>query len=288
MGKKRQKRKRRDFGPKVFWSEYDNKLLCKLGKHDANGDDWKRIHKRFIEKSKCKTRTADGLRQHFLKLSKNKKQEKNEDDDDDSEESDDESEDSKDTNVKYKNYKKRVHQNEQFEISESDEEDDDIEIVETLKSIQKIESLKRNKRKRELENDSNAMNTNRKKRKLNEESDILEWTCDHCTFLNKQIVSKQDNALKCDVCRNNITVREAQAQSKKIAVKQWLTDKVALPQYFDLFIQEGFDDIDTIENTVTKEDLLEIGIEKPGHRNKIMLFVQRLKQRNDNNNEACA
>merc|ERR1712228_281770 len=119
---------------------------------------------------------------------------------------------------------------------------------------------------------------NRKKRKLNEESSILEWTCDHCTFLNKQIVSKQDNALKCDVCRNNITVREARAQSKKIAVKQWLTDKVALPQYFDTFIKEGFDDMDTIKNTVTKEDLLEIGITKRGHRNKIMMFAKRLKQ----------
>ena len=77
---------------------------------------------------------------------------------------------------------------------------------------------------------------------------------------------------------------EEESVDEIVAVEQWLKGTVRLPQYLGIFIEEGYDDMDTIEHTLTDEDLLGIGIKKRGHRRKIMLFVQRLKQKNVNDN----
>eukprot|EP01083_Nonionella_stella_P026461 72865_1 len=76
-------------------------------------------------------------------------------------------------------------------------------------------------------------------------------------------------------------------QEKQSAVKLWLTKEVQLPQYIDLFMDEGYDEMDTIVKTVTDEDLLEIGIKKRGHRKKILLFIHELKNNNPSNQIAA-
>ena len=52
-------------------------------------------------------------------------------------------------------------------------------------------------------------------------------------------------------------------------VQQWLTDKVKLPQYFQVFVQQGFDELESIKD-VTKDDLVAMGIDKVGHQRKIL------------------
>eukprot|EP01083_Nonionella_stella_P118193 352813_1 len=82
----------------------------------------------------------------------------------------------------------------------------------------------------------------------------------------------------------------ARVRDKQATVKSWLTREVELPQYIDLFLEEGYDEMDIIVKTVTEQDLLEIGIKKRGHRKKILLFIDQLKNESNNNasNEIAA
>ena len=58
----------------------------------------------------------------------------------------------------------------------------------------------------------------------------------------------------------------------ELEVYEWLNEDVKLSQYFDLFIEDGFDDMTQIL-TMTDEDLSNIGIENTGYRRKILVFI---------------
>mmetsp|Transcript_16765 Transcript_16765/g.26644 ORF Transcript_16765/g.26644 Transcript_16765/m.26644 type:complete len:274 (+) Transcript_16765:116-937(+) len=60
-------------------------------------------------------------------------------------------------------------------------------------------------------------------------------------------------------------------------LRDWLTDEVGLPQYIDTFIENGFEDMESIAN-VTMDDLIEIKIGKLGHRKKLISKIQALQQ----------
>merc|ERR1712129_581389 len=65
---------------------------------------------------------------------------------------------------------------------------------------------------------------------------------------------------------------------KEMSVKEWLKNTVKLPQYFDLFAEQGFDEWDTIMDVGLTDNILEkIGINKMGHRLKIMKWFKELK-----------
>eukprot|EP01084_Bolivina_argentea_P304332 525543_1 len=61
-------------------------------------------------------------------------------------------------------------------------------------------------------------------------------------------------------------------------VRIWLTDKIKLPQYFDLFIKNGCDGLDIIAD-MNQDDLQEIGINRE-HRKKILKYIKLLNQPN--------
>ena len=52
-------------------------------------------------------------------------------------------------------------------------------------------------------------------------------------------------------------------------VQKWLKEVVKLPEYSQLLIQQGFDELDCIRD-VTKEDLESMGIDKVGHQRRIL------------------
>ena len=61
-------------------------------------------------------------------------------------------------------------------------------------------------------------------------------------------------------------------------VKTWLRDTVRLPQYVDIFLENGFDDMMVIKE-LTIDDLKEMDPNnkiKIGHRKRILIFVRRL------------
>ena len=51
---------------------------------------------------------------------------------------------------------------------------------------------------------------------------------------------------------------------------------VKLPQYFDILIENGYDDLESVGD-VTMEELSQIGIDKIGHRKKILKHALLLK-----------
>ena len=66
----------------------------------------------------------------------------------------------------------------------------------------------------------------------------------------------------------------------ELEVYKWLNDTVKLVQYFQLFIDDGFDDMTQIL-TMTDEDLADIGITKKGHRRKILVCIGQKKNENN-------
>ena len=58
-------------------------------------------------------------------------------------------------------------------------------------------------------------------------------------------------------------------------VQKWLAEQVRLPQYFELFVKEGFDELEVIKH-ITKQDLIAMGIDKLGHQRKIIQNAEKL------------
>ena len=71
--------------------------------------------------------------------------------------------------------------------------------------------------------------------------------------------------------------RKDQESSELAAVRRWMNTVVKLPQYMDLFIENGFEDLSVIQD-LTIDDLMEMGIEKKGHRMKIVKCIAKLKE----------
>eukprot|EP01083_Nonionella_stella_P139304 424674_1 len=67
--------------------------------------------------------------------------------------------------------------------------------------------------------------------------------------------------------------------------KQWLAQKVRLPQYHDLLVQNGFETLELIMEISDIEELKIIGISKSGHVLKFHKEIQRLKETLNNTNK---
>ena len=50
-------------------------------------------------------------------------------------------------------------------------------------------------------------------------------------------------------------------------MRVWLTRTVELPQYINTFVDNGYDDINIAAEMITDDKLIQIGINKMGHRN---------------------
>jgi len=86
--------------------------------------------------------------------------------------------------------------------------------------------------------------------------------------------------------------RKTEEMSEKIKVENWLRHKVRLPEYFALLVNNGYDDLETIGD-MDMEDLLHCGVQKDGHRKKMMKYIFALNHDKienkiyaDSNNEA--
>ena len=71
------------------------------------------------------------------------------------------------------------------------------------------------------------------------------------------------------VSDNNITAEQQKLRS-------WLEDTVRLPQYYEVLIENGIDDLETVA-LLAEEQLKEIGIVMLGHRVKLLNEMQQLK-----------
>ena len=86
--------------------------------------------------------------------------------------------------------------------------------------------------------------------------------------LMSEVIEKNEEMVKV----SNVSNDEAADQQK---VRSWLTKIVKLPQYFQLLIENGFDDMECIGD-LTLNDLKDIGMDKIGHRKKLIKYAQKL------------
>ena len=74
---------------------------------------------------------------------------------------------------------------------------------------------------------------------------------------------------------------QQQLSPEQQKLKSWLENTVKLPDYFDVLIEGGIDDLETL-SMLTKNELNDIGINKVGHQVKILSAAKKLgAQQND-------
>eukprot|EP00483_Globobulimina_turgida_P004025 UN04033 len=81
---------------------------------------------------------------------------------------------------------------------------------------------------------------------------------------------------------SNININRNIKEREKNVVKEWLTTTVGLGQYFNNFIEDGYEDMLTITNSINEQDLIDMAIHKKGHRKRILIFIQKYKQKKEN------
>ena len=64
--------------------------------------------------------------------------------------------------------------------------------------------------------------------------------------------------------------------TERMEFKKWMENTVRLPEYFELLIENGFEDMESMKD-MTMEHLREMGIDKMGHRIKLMKGIAALK-----------
>ena len=87
----------------------------------------------------------------------------------------------------------------------------------------------------------------------------------------------------CDRNRNRsakqMEMLEMEMEDERLRfLHEWLSSTVRLPQYFEVFVKNGLDEIAGI-GELTEGDLVGIGISKMGHRRKMLKYAQSLRWR---------
>ena len=62
---------------------------------------------------------------------------------------------------------------------------------------------------------------------------------------------------------------------KQKLVWKWLNQKVKLPQYYNILLQNGFDHLEFIKD-MTKQDMIKIGIDKLGHQTRLIKCINKI------------
>ena len=100
--------------------------------------------------------------------------------------------------------------------------------------------------------------------------------------IQKRFDSLEGTVMKVLAVVNQLKANSTEAQlsqrarmSEELKLKKWMENKVKLPQYFELLIDNGFEDMESLKN-ITMEHLREIGIDKIGHRLRLMKSVATL------------
>lgn len=131
-------------------------------------------------------------------------------------------------------------------------------------------------------------NNDRLERELNQykakvgvlEHDILNMNLKMDKMMNTineltSVITKQQQILNNNNNNNNNGIVKHNGNTQRDKVYIWLRDVVNLEEYYNLFTENGFDDMEIIKN-VTNQHLMEIGIHKIGHRIKIIKHISLL------------
>eukprot|EP01084_Bolivina_argentea_P201001 343620_1 len=75
-------------------------------------------------------------------------------------------------------------------------------------------------------------------------------------------------------------ITEGEDEGQRAELKEWMVEKVKLPQYYDVFVANGYETLDIVQDIADVNELKEIGITLKGHTLKLIKEVKRLKALN--------
>ncbi len=157
-------------------------------------------------------------------------------------------------------------------------------IWETIKHVQQ-QNKNTQQKLMNLENDNKLL----KKQNENDQSELQNIK------QNASEISKETEALKQEIKQiksklqqmDNDNNNDDEKQNPLDELMDFLSNakyRVNLPQYYEVFKQEGFEDMDVLKE-LNDADLVDINIEKKAHRMKILRGLQILNANNDNNSD---
>eukprot|EP01083_Nonionella_stella_P027016 74292_1 len=79
----------------------------------------------------------------------------------------------------------------------------------------------------------------------------------------------------------------AKTDPKQLELKSWLQNEVGFPQYYDIFMENGIEDL-SIASLLTMETIKRMGIDKMGHQMKILRAVTKLNHNDINEGDKTA
>eukprot|EP01084_Bolivina_argentea_P148413 259472_1 len=117
-----------------------------------------------------------------------------------------------------------------------------------------------------------------------------QFTCKLALQLISVIDKNGNDITKQIIKQQQMNWEQIQNKSKRInesiktkEFRNWITNTVELPEYFQLFIQNGIEDLLTIK-LVTMDTLNTIGMQQIGHKLKLLYFIDELKKNDNTNN----
>ena len=94
--------------------------------------------------------------------------------------------------------------------------------------------------------------------------------------LNEQMIEMKRGLIAIQNTNSIDNNNKSQEAAEELKLKKWMESEVKLPQYFELLIENGFEDMESIKD-ITMDHLRDMGIDKIGHRLKFMKSVAALK-----------
>eukprot|EP01083_Nonionella_stella_P182025 653760_1 len=95
-----------------------------------------------------------------------------------------------------------------------------------------------------------------------------------CVILSVLVYKKHNKTLAAQY-----VVNDDDDEAEKGMIKTWLTDIVKLPQYYSLFVDNGYNSLLFISEMNDKSELRGIGITLQGHQARIMREINRLNEK---------
>eukprot|EP01083_Nonionella_stella_P088235 245764_1 len=155
-----------------------------------------------------------------------------------------------------------------FQTSNEEKEVEDQSDAETQEAV--VRDLK--------QNDANVTDLDEIRTQMNALQEDVKVLKQQIVTL-KEIDIKQMKKQMAKLSRNQQEDEEKEP-SKEEMVRMWLKDTVKLPRYADQFINEGYDDLEMVAD-MTMDDLINLNIDKRGHRKKILKYANKLEFPNE-------
>ena len=140
----------------------------------------------------------------------------------------------------------------------------------TWKQSQLSQQLKNQQKSSNFSNQNNQnMNNNNKQPDLQQNMQNMQ---NQIQQMQNMMMNMQSHIMANDDTDNDTK----SDNDDKEELREWLKDVVKLPQYFQVFIENGIEDLDTVA-ALDKDTLKQIGIDKVGHQLKILTNAKTIK-----------